>query len=118
MPIYEYMCKCKCKKIVSTIMSVENRNKDITHPCDECGKVKAKRIFSKPLIKVYNGHFSDFKDSDVLGETELWEDYDHKSKDILMERKKQGKVEAREQSMAQSFPKSIIKRNTEDKDES
>jgi hypothetical protein len=26
------------------------------------------------LIKVYNGHFSDFKDSDVLGETEIWED--------------------------------------------
>tara|TARA_R100000734_G_C3287495_1_gene79918 strand:+ start:799 stop:906 length:108 start_codon:yes stop_codon:yes gene_type:complete len=35
-----------------------------------------------------------------------------------MERKKQGKVEAREQSMAQRFPRSIIKRNTEDKDES
>jgi hypothetical protein len=26
------------------------------------------------LIKVYNGHFSDFKDSDILGETEIWED--------------------------------------------
>ena len=35
-----------------------------------------------------------------------------------MERKKQGKVEARERSMEQNFPKSIIKRNTEDKDES
>ena len=71
MPIYEYITKCKCKKIVSSIMSVENRNQDITTPCEECGSVKAKRILSKPLIKVYNGHFSDFKDSDVLGETEL-----------------------------------------------
>ena len=71
MPIYEYVTKCKCKKIVSTIMSVENRNKDIETTCEECGTVKAKRIFSKPLIKVYNGHFSDFKDSDILGETEI-----------------------------------------------
>lgn len=35
-----------------------------------------------------------------------------------MERKRQDKVEVIIQSMAQSFPKSIIKRNTEDKDES
>ncbi|BAQ85271.1 hypothetical protein [uncultured Mediterranean phage uvMED] len=71
MPIYEYMAKCDCKKIFTSIASVENRNKDITHPCEECGEVKAKRILSKPLIKVYDGHFSDFKDNDVLGETEF-----------------------------------------------
>ena len=35
-----------------------------------------------------------------------------------MERKRQDKVEVIIQSMAQNFPKSIIKRNTEDKDES
>lgn len=75
MPIYEYMMKCDCKKVVSSVASVENRNKDIEQDCNECEKkVKAKRIFSKPLIKVYDGHFSDFKDSDVLGETEDWED--------------------------------------------
>jgi len=72
MPIYEYMMKCDCKKVVSSVASVENRNKDIEHDCNKCEKtVKAKRILSKPLIKVYDGHFSDFKDSDVLGETEI-----------------------------------------------
>lgn len=71
MPIYEYMMKCDCKKVVSSVTSVENRNKDIEQDCNECEKkVKAKRIFSKPLIKVTYG-FSDFKDSDVLEETEI-----------------------------------------------
>jgi len=71
MPIYEYQMKCECKKTIESIASVENRNKDIETTCEECGTVKAKRILSKPLIKIYDGHFSDFKDSDVLGETEI-----------------------------------------------
>lgn len=71
MPIYEYQMKCECKKIVESIASVENRNKDIETTCQECGTVKAKRILSKSLIKIHDGHFSDFKDSDVLGETEI-----------------------------------------------
>ena len=71
MPIYEYVTKCKCEKVITTIASVDNRNKDVTTNCDNCGEVKAKRILSRPLIKVYDGHFSDFKDSDILGETEF-----------------------------------------------
>ena len=51
MPIYEYMLQCDCKKIIDTVMSVENRNKSIKHNCSECQiEVKAKRVFSKPLI--------------------------------------------------------------------
>lgn len=72
MPLYEYITKCKCKRVVDAVSSVDDRNKPINTECPSCKrKVKAARILSRPLIKIHNGVFSDFSDKEVLEQTEI-----------------------------------------------